>query len=198
MQEKEIYPLFSKPIFKTNIDVSNLDISKINWTNNYNNYISDDQNILEKDYFKNLKDLCQKEIEDYFYRVMNADSDVKIYITESWFNKTEKGQNHHRHWHPNSLYSCIVYIHSEPGSGYTNFITSAYDTIEYDILEPNLYNSRSWGFDANQGDMLIFPSNTEHYVTTYEGEEPRITLSFNTFVRGKINKSSLTKLTIGE
>ena len=196
--EKEIYPLFSKPIYKTNIEISDLDLSNINWVQNYNNWISDNQYILDESYFQDLKNLCQKELDEYLYKVMGADPDVKIYITESWFNKTDKGQSHHRHWHPNSLYSVIVYIKGNTGSGYTNFITSSYDTIEYDILEPNLYNSRSWGFDGNQGDMLIFPSNTEHYVTPYEGEDPRITLSFNTFVKGKINKQSLTRLTLGE
>ncbi len=127
---------------------------------------------------------------------MNASPDCEIYITESWMNKTEKGQSHHRHWHPNSILSGIVSISTEAAGGATIFITSGYDTIEYDIIEPNLYNSKRWGINLNSGDMLIFPSAVEHLVEEYQGDTPRITLSFNTFVKGFVNKSPLTRLKI--
>lgn len=128
---------------------------------------------------------------------MSSTPDTEIYITESWFNKTDKDQVHHRHWHPNSIVSAIVYIDTEIGQGgETMFITSSYNTIEYDIQQPNLYNSKSWSLPPIPGQMLLFPSDTEHLVETYRGETPRISLSFNTFVKGNISKQALTHLSI--
>jgi hypothetical protein len=80
--------------------------------------------------------------------------------------------------------------------GNTSFITSQYDTLEFDITEANLYNSKSWSVDPAVGTMLIFPSSVEHLVQPYDGDEPRISLSFNTFVRGKLNQQTLTRLEV--
>jgi uncharacterized protein (TIGR02466 family) len=193
---KELWPLFSKPIFRTPIDLSNLDLSKIKWARNYNNWISENQNVLDQPDFQNLRESVYGGLSEYFYGVMNASNNVEIYITESWFNKTEKGQSHHRHWHPNSLVSGIVYIASEGTSGSTRFITSQFDTIEYNISESNIYNSRSWGIIPEVNTMMLFPSNVEHLVEEYLGESPRITLSFNTFVKGNINVDPLTRLSL--
>jgi uncharacterized protein (TIGR02466 family) len=193
---KELWPLFSKPIFRTPIDLSNLDLSKVKWARNYNNWISENQDVLDQPDFQNLREQVYGGLSEYFYGIMNARNNVEIYITESWFNKTEKGQSHHRHWHPNSLVSGIVYIASEGTSGSTRFITSQFDTIEYNISESNIYNSRSWGIVPEVNTMMLFPSNVEHLVEEYLGDSPRITLSFNTFVKGNINVDPLTRLSL--
>jgi uncharacterized protein (TIGR02466 family) len=194
--EKTLWPLFSKPIFKTSLDVSSLDLSKVEWTENYNNCISKSQNILEQPEFEKISQASFDGVCEYFYGIMRANQKAEIAITESWLNKTEKGQIHHRHYHPNSIFSAIVYLDSEGESGQTKFITSEYQTIEYDIDESNLYNSKSWSITPKVGDMLIFPSSVEHMVTEYQGNTPRVTLSFNTFLRGQINSLPLTRLSI--
>jgi uncharacterized protein (TIGR02466 family) len=194
--EKTLWPLFSKPIFKTSVDVSSLDLSKVEWTENYNNWISKSQNILEQPEFEKISQLAFDGVCEYFYGIMRASQKAEIAITESWLNKTEKGQIHHRHYHPNSIFSAIVYLDSEGETGQTKFITSEYQTIEYDIDESNLYNSKSWSITPKVGDMLIFPSSVEHMVTEYQGNTPRVTLSFNTFLRGQINSLPLTRLSI--
>ncbi len=196
MNDKILWPLFAKPIFKRPVDVSDVDLSSVKWAKNYNNWISESQNVLGQPEFAVLAERVYDGICEYFYGVMQAKNNIEIYITESWFNKTEKGQSHHRHWHPNSLYSGIVYIDSEGETGRTRFITSQFDTVEYGVAESNLYNSRSWNIDAQVGSMLIFPSGVEHLVEEYNGTRPRITLSFNTFVRGDINTDPLTRLSL--
>jgi uncharacterized protein (TIGR02466 family) len=196
MNDKILWPLFAKPIFKRPVDVSDIDLSSVKWAKNYNNWISESQNVLGQPEFAALAEKVYDGICEYFYGIMQAKNNIEIYITESWFNKTEKGQSHHRHWHPNSLYSGIVYIDSEGETGRTRFITSQFDTIEYGVAESNLYNSRSWNIDAQVGTMLVFPSSVEHLVEEYNGARPRITLSFNTFVRGDINTDPLTRLSL--
>ena len=194
--DKIIWPLFSKPIFKRPVDISNVDLSSVKWARNYNNWISESQNVLAEPEFENLAESVYDGLCEYFYGVMQAKDNVEIYFTESWFNKTEKGQIHHRHWHPNSIISGIVYLAAEGTSGGTKFITSHYDTIEYGINSANIYNSRSWTVDPEVGTIVLFPSNVEHMVTEYLGETPRITLSFNSFVRGTVNTDPLTRLSL--
>lgn len=193
---KDLITLFSKPIFQSEINIDNLDLKNINWIKNYQNWISDDQKILEKAEFTTLKENIQSVINEYFYGIMRAQSYIEISITESWFNKTDQGQSHHRHWHPNSVLSGIVYLTGDTETGLTRFITSQYETIEYDIVEANIFNSRTWGIRPENGSIVLFPSNVEHFVEEYKGIEPRISLSFNTFVSGTINKNPLTKLNI--
>lgn len=194
MPEKMLWPLFSKPVFKTHLDVTGVDLSNIKWARNYQNWISTSQEVLSDPAYEKLLEGISAGISEYFYGIMGARQDVELFVTESWFNKTEKGQTHHRHWHPNSLLSGVVYLQSEGDTGRIKFITSQYDTIEYNINEANLYNSRSWTVTPEAGSMIVFPSNVEHMVEEYQGDTPRISLAFNTFVRGNINTDPLTKL----
>ena len=195
MINEQLIPLFAKPMFKTTIDL-NLDMSNIEWLENYNNSISSSQQVLDTKEFAQIKQAIMEKVQSYFYGIINASPECEIYITESWVNKTEKGQSHHRHWHPNSILSGIVSLATDNRGGATVFITSSFDTLEYDIIESNLYNSKRWGINLAPGEMLIFPSSVEHLVEEYQGDSPRITLSFNTFLRGTINKHPLTKLVI--
>ena len=103
---------------------------------------------------------------------------------------------HHRHYHPNSIFSAVAYLQSEGESGQTRFITSEYQTLEYDIDESNIYNSKSWSITPRVGEMIVFPSSVEHMVNEYMGDVPRISLSFNTFLKGQINTMPLTKLSL--
>jgi uncharacterized protein (TIGR02466 family) len=196
MNEKSLIPLFSKPVFKTYLNTTNVDLSEIQWAQNYQNWISTSQNVLSESKYSNLLSGISDGLSEYFYGVMGANQDVEIYITESWFNKTECRQSHHRHWHPNSIVSGVVFLESAGDSGRIKFITSQFDTIEYNIVEANLYNSRSWSMTPEVGSMILFPSNVEHLVEEYIGETPRISLAFNTFVKGNINLAPLTRLVI--
>ena len=196
MSEKMLWPLFSKPVFKTFVDTATVDLSSVKWGRNYQNFISASQHILNEPGFETLAENVYSGLAEYFYGVMAAKDDVEIYITESWLNKTEKGQSHHRHWHPNSLISGVLYLDSEGDTGRIRFITSQYDTIEYSMADSNLYNSRSWSITPEPGSMLLFPSSVEHLVDEYQSDTPRISLSFNTFVRGNINSDPLTRLSI--
>lgn len=192
----ELIPLFSSPIFIENIKKIDLDFSEVTWANNYNNSISQDQNILSNAKFRNLLDEITPCVFEYFHGVMGVNTETEIYITESWLNKTEKGEKHHRHWHPNSVVSGIVYLAGNENSGFTTFIKGQYESLEFEVQHSNLYNSKSWSIEPINNRILIFPSKLEHMVDEYQGDIPRITLSFNTFIRGYVNSLPLTRLQI--
>lgn len=71
--------------------------------------------------------------------------------------------------------------------------------IKFPPKEWNIYNSECWWFEVGSGDLILFPSNLEHMVEPIEGDQTRISLSFNTFPVGNIGEElGLTQLKIGE
>jgi uncharacterized protein (TIGR02466 family) len=120
--------------------------------------------------------------------------DVKPYITQSWANYTKPGQHHHKHAHPNSFLSGCVYIAAKGDKIY--FYRDGYKQIKLPTENWNPYNSESWWFEVNEGDVILFPSNLTHMVQTVDGEE-RISIAFNTFLKGTIGSADeLTELEI--
>ena len=59
----------------------------------------------------------------------------------------------------------------------------------------NHFNSRSWWFSVDTGTLVMFPSSTTHQVDVKEGNNTRISLAFNTFIKGTLGDNfSLTEL----
>jgi len=80
-----------------------------------------------------------------------------------------------------------------------NFITAfeSDPTSDFDFdKQPNMWNSNQCYLAFIKGDCVVFKSNTQHFVPEYRGSTPRITLSWNTFVRGNISTNPTAKLTI--
>jgi hypothetical protein len=183
--------LFSKPIFRSKIKTE-VDISNVEWEDNTLNQISKSRNILVEESFKELSTEINSKIFEYFYNIMRVSPEVEIYVTTSWLNKTKKGEEHHRHTHPNSILSGVVNLFgSSNAGGNLYFLDGEYKSFRYDFLDYNMFNSPTWQFPFETKIITIFPSSTEHAVDLYYGEEPRITLSFNTFIKGKIHSDNL-------
>jgi hypothetical protein len=52
--------------------------------------------------------------------------------------------------------------------------------------------------NVSEGELLLFPSDLTHDVPTVTGDVERISISFNTFLVGKIGSNeNLTELIIG-
>jgi hypothetical protein len=91
----------------------------------------------------------------------------------------------------------VVFLQNDiDQGGEITLITSKYEQLEFEVVEPNIFNSKSWSLPPLPGTALLFPSGVEHLVDPYRGKTPRISLSFNSFVRGDVNKLALTKLKI--
>ena len=59
----------------------------------------------------------------------------------------------------------------------------------------NVWNSRTWFFPVETGNLFMFPSSTTHQVQTKKGTNTRISLAFNTFYKGTLGSNdSLTEL----
>lgn len=88
--------------------------------------------------------------------------------TGSWYNVAIRGGYNAPHTHPLSQVSGAYYIRTEdpppeyPFSGRIDF-----------------YDKEEHHFFPKAGTLILFPSNTLHFVHPYYGLEPRICLSFN-------------------
>jgi uncharacterized protein (TIGR02466 family) len=191
--EATINGIFPTPIYISKIDreltkkeLSFIDKTKSDCNKNEGNITSSDNYILNNKVFKHLKTDLDLRIQDYFEKVISPTDEIKPYITQSWLNYTEKNQYHHKHSHPNSLVSGVFYINCDDKFDKIKFFNDTYKTIKPEIKDWNLWNSESWWFPVKTGDLVMFPSSLIHMVETKQGDNTRISLAFNVFIKGTI------------
>jgi uncharacterized protein (TIGR02466 family) len=200
--EASISGIFPTPIYisKLDRDLTNKELSFINKTkldtyNNVGNITSNDNYILNNKAFKKLKEELDLRVQDYFGKVVSPSNNITPYITQSWLNYTETNQYHHKHQHQNSLVSGVFYINCNEEHDKIKFFNDKYSSIKLEIKDWNIWNSESWWFSVKTGDVILFPSSLTHMVETKEGDNTRISLAFNVFIKGTIgNNKQLTEL----
>ena len=205
MNEPVIYSIFPTPIYSTKMDrpftkqeLQFVKEQKNHCKNNTGNINTKDSYILNRKQFKNIKKFLDKCCEDYLNRIICPKKNIKLYITQSWLNYTETNHYHHKHEHPNSVISGVLYFDSDIKNDKILFS----HPIHYQQIKPeinkekfNLWNSETWFFPVETGNLFIFPSSTTHQVETKQGTNTRISLAFNTFYKGSVGSNeSLTEL----
>ena len=202
MIESTINGIFPTPVYMSKLDreltkkeLSFVDKSKLDHYKNDGNITSNDNYILNQKVFSSLKEDLYLRVEDYFDKVISTANNITPYITQSWLNYTEKNQYHHKHAHPNSLVSGVFYINCHEEHDKIKFFNEKYSPIKIEVKDWNLYNSESWWFPVKTGDVILFPSSLTHMVETKQGDNTRISLAFNVFIKGTVgNNKSLTEL----
>jgi uncharacterized protein (TIGR02466 family) len=200
-----IQNLFPTPIYMTNMDrpftkqeLKFVEDQKNHCNKNTGNINTKDTYILNKKQFKNIKKFLNQCCKDYLKRVICPKNNIELYITQSWLNYTEENQFHHKHEHPNSVVSGVLYFDSDKDKDMIKFFDNTkYKQIspEIDDKEYNIWNSSSWWFPVETGQLVMFPSSTTHQVDVKKGNNTRISLAFNTFYKGAIgSNNNLTEL----
>ena len=153
---------------------------------NVGNLASKNNYILNLRVFSSLKKEILKRTQDYFNKVLCA-KNVKPWITQSWLNYTRAKQYHHQHAHPNSFVSGVLYIDADKANDKIKFYNTDYKQLKVgEVTSYNLYNSDSWWFSVGTSDLILFPSSLTHAVEQKSGNNTRISLAFNVFVKGKL------------
>jgi uncharacterized protein (TIGR02466 family) len=195
-----IEPLFSIPIQFSNIDrvftKKELNFFKTyenKTSKNTSNYSSKNNYILNEKTLKTLKKEISNCINNYVNQIMCYEN-VDVYITQSWLNYTKQNEFHHVHEHPNSFLSGVLYLQTcEEDKIY--FYKKKYQQISPNIKTWNSFNSSSWWFPVKNGDIILFPSELTHSVDIKKQDNTRISLAFNTFLKGTIGiNNELTEL----
>jgi len=202
MIESNISGIFPTPVYMsklnralTPLELKFVDKSKKDCYKNDGNITSNNNYILNETPFTNIKKDLDLIVQDYFDKVISTRDAVTPYITQSWLNYTETNQYHHKHAHPNSLVSGVFYINGHEEHDKIKFFKDNYKTIKLEVRDWNLYNSETWWFPVKTGDIILFPSSLPHMVETKEGDNTRISLAFNVFIKGIIgDNKNLTEL----
>ena len=200
-----IQSIFPVPIYTTKIDrgftkqeLQFVNEQKKHCYKNDGNINTKDNYILNKKEFKNIKKFLDKHCKNYLDTIICPKNNLELYITQSWLNYTDTNQYHHRHEHPNSVVSGVLYFDSDIEKDKILFSNSkGYQQIspQIDNTKFNLWNSKTWFFSVEIGNLFMFPSSTTHQVETKQGTNTRISLSFNTFYKGPLGSNlELTEL----
>ncbi len=200
--EANINGIFPTPIYISKLDreltpleLKFVDKNKKDHYKNDGNITSNNNYILNEKPFSNIKKELELRVKDYFDKVISPANNITPYITQSWLNYTETNQYHHKHAHPNSLVSGVFYINCHEEHDKIKFFNDNYKTIKLEVKDWNLYNSESWWFSVKTGDIILFPSSLTHMVETKQGDNTRISLAFNVFIKGTVGvNKSLTEL----
>jgi len=156
---------------------------------NTGNTTSKDFLILQNSKVKQLNIFVQSCVDKYFQEIYCPLHDVKLRITQSWLNYTKPGEYHHKHEHPNSLVSGVFYIDANEELDKIVFFKNKYEQIDIRPKNWNMYNSKTWWFSVKTGKLILFPSSFTHCVESKQGDNLRVSLSFNTFPVGQIGEN---------
>jgi len=150
---------------------------------------------------KGIKQFCEEKLRIYVQEIINPKEAPDIYITQSWLNVTKPGGYHHAHSHSNSIISGVFYISTEEDDRITFSDPNHKLKNIINFGEPkefNPCNSLSCFFPSVTNQLTLFPSWLDHEVRVNEkATTDRISLSFNTFVKGTLGfREEMTELII--
>ena len=198
IQEASIELLFPTPVMFNTLgrDFTTLELNYIKThskktyqnmgnTTSFNNYI------LNEPELNDVKNIVQQHIENYISKVYKPRHPVMPYITQSWVNWTEPGEYHHTHEHPNSFISGVLYINADGIEDKIKFHKPGYQQINLDTDIYDMLNSKSWWFNVKTKDIVLFPSSLTHNVEKVTSGTTRISLAFNTFLKGTMGDNRL-------
>jgi len=154
---------------------------------------SEDTFVLDRPELSNVRAFIEAKLHEYVTKVF-ASTD-KLVITQSWLNKSKKGESHHEHVHPNSMVSGVWYpaIHEQLPP--IQFRHKGQRDVALSTEKYNTFNSATFMLPMKKGELLMFPSNLSHSVPANQSDEERISLSFNTWPKGNMGDiKSLTYL----
>jgi uncharacterized protein (TIGR02466 family) len=154
------------------------------------NHVSLENRLLDKKPMHSLKKWLDQTLKDYFKTVYCPMNDVTVEITQSWCNFSYPGEMHHKHYHPNSLISGVLYIQADAARDRIWFHRDDRRELKTPKREFNPWNSDTWWMESVTGRLYLFPSYVSHKVEPVDSDQVRISLSFNTFPKGDFGEES--------
>jgi len=162
---------------------------------NDGNTTSKDRHLLDNPKLASLREFIDVSVSAYLKEIYSPKNEVSLRITQSWANYTKPGQWHHRHSHSNSFISGVFYIKANKETDSIKFFKEGYQQVKLHVDKYNFYNSDTWWFPVKTGQLILFPSSLTHMVPILQGEDQRVSMSFNTFPVGYVgDDNSITGL----
>jgi uncharacterized protein (TIGR02466 family) len=206
MNEPNIELLFPTPVMFNTIerDYTKKELNAVKQHskliyNNTGNTTSLNNYILDEPEFEDLKKICLEHVNSYIKKIYKPKYEVEGYITQSWLNWTKPNQYHHVHEHPNSFISGVLYINAHATEDKIKFHHTQYRQLKIEPDTYDIYNSDTWWFNVKTGGIVLFPSSLTHSVETVVASDTRVSLAFNTFLKGTLGDNrQLTELKLNK
>ena len=96
---------------------------------NGGNHQSCDTYILNDPKMASVKEVCMAHIQAYIDQVFRPATEVRPYITQSWFTYYNKGGYINPHHHSNSVISGVIYFQAEEGVDSCSFLDTRYTPL---------------------------------------------------------------------
>lgn len=149
-----------------------------------------DSFILREKKLEGIKSFCEDALRAFYLRVYAPLEPEKstLYITQSWLNYSKPGEFHHTHYHPNSIASGVFYINTNDSDSiiFQKPVMQREINISSNDTE---FTTMDFPFTVKKCELILFPSTLWHTVPVVTGNETRISLAFNSFVKGTIGNT---------
>jgi hypothetical protein len=193
VENVDIKPLFAEPLFRANI-ASAISAEQIEYIKNLKmvknqaNLISENLYIFEEPELASIKAAVQEALNLYARDVMGVPHE--LYVTQSWSLINNPTVGMHGHSHSNSVVSGSLYYCELPDPP-ANMVFDRHRGYQQLELTPdrerrNIYNTPLNVVEPKRGDIVLFSSGLQHYVENNSSAEPRFSIAFNSFIRGKL------------
>ena len=170
-------------------------IKSFEMVDNVSNTRSVNQNVINDERLAGLKGFIEASLKVYLAETLSPTPEMAHYLTNSWVNCTSVGQHHQVHSHMNSIVSGTYYVDVENDKDTLTFTRDdTHNSFMSEIMVPDItmgtpYNCKEWYIPVQTGQLLLFPSSIEHGVPPREDRTTdRVSISFNTFVKGLVSK----------
>ena len=149
------------------------------------NSISQVSNVLSKSPLQQFRKFLQEQIDTYFREIIEVkkSQEYQFYITQSWCNYNKKHESHSIHWHPNSMLSGVFIVQTD-GTPLIFYKDLSLFPLVLNIDNWNHHNSDNMAFETKANTLYLFPSCLRHAVASNKSDMERISVAFNTFVKG--------------
>ena len=204
IEKYDLQPLFAEPIYRGDIGAAISEeqiefIKNQKMISNKANLISENLYLFEEPRLASVKAAVQEALDFYAAEVMGITQ--SLYVTQSWSLLNNPNIGMHGHSHSNSVVSGSLYYTDMPSPN-ASMIFDRHRTYQQLQLTPNqekrnIYNTPLNVIEPKKGEVVLFSSSLQHYVEPNTSAEPRYSVAFNTFIKGKIgNFRDVSELTI--
>ena len=160
------------------------------WEETSDQLVSSNRNVLKTEpALDPLKKAIERKINAYAKEVLGSNDEYMLYITSSWFSYLQEGRSHPIHGHPNSIISGVYYVSANEDDYLSLYNQENRDGNNLSLSAiTNEYNYSMCTVPVQNNTLIMFPATLPHSVpsTTKNGNDLRISLAFNTFVKGKL------------
>ena len=192
----QIIPIFPAAIYRINLrklsapERTAFDTNTVTNISRQGNQTSVNSSLLDDTVFGELKNIFMEHVHNYAKEVIKTD--CQFYMTNSWKNQNKKGQPHDLHNHRNSVISGVYYVNvaNSENSICFNRLTAPF-FMEFNCNERTPFNSIEWCIPVEDAMLILFPSSLYHSVPTNTTNNERLSISFNTFIKGNFNNDTL-------